>query len=152
MRQVVLVGEVLVCRRRFQMPAQADHVAVVPVAAGREAGEDQAVDCQVSIAGIYGSHVQTQIGVGVTDIGRVGQCAGDQHLVLPVVVPGNVMGIHIGNGGMVTGCTEEENCESKQSEKQGGRRELERLKVETGRVDAEEDAPSKAMPARTSQM
>ncbi len=93
------------------MPAQADHITIVPVAAGEKAGEDQAVDRQGFIAGIQAGHVHAQIGVGVAYIGRVGQRAGDQHLVLPVVVPGNVVGINTRNGEMVTGRAEEENSE-----------------------------------------
>jgi hypothetical protein len=82
-------------------------------------------------AGIYASHVHAQISIGVAFIGRVDQRAGDQQLGFPVVVPGNVVSINKWKGKMVTGRTEEEYCESKRSKKQGGRRELEWLKVET---------------------
>ncbi len=40
-RKVVLVGEILIFRRGLQMPAQPDHIPIMPIGSGGNASEDQ---------------------------------------------------------------------------------------------------------------
>ena len=84
------------------MPAQSHYIPILKVTTGQDARQHQSTGRQPLVAGLNGSNEDAQVGVGIALIGRLSQRAGDEHLGLPVVVPGNVMDVHFGQRVLVT--------------------------------------------------
>ena len=86
-RQVIAVREVLARGRGHQRAAQAQDVAVVVVLIRAHAGEEQAAHLDLIQAVVHRLSLQTQISVGVADIGRHQPVAGNQHVIAAVIEP-----------------------------------------------------------------
>ncbi len=107
--KVVAVGEVLGFRGCLQLSAQADDLAVWMILVGIHPGKQETVHFQVgSITGINARGAHAQVGVIVAAVRRFGHPAGDEGVVVAVVVPAKIERIENRDGRLVACCAEEQ--------------------------------------------
>ena len=115
--EVVAVGEILVFRRGLEFAAQADDIAVCVILVGVHAGQQESVHFQVvAVAGVNAGGAHAQVGVGIAQVRRFCHPAGDEGVVVAVVVPGQVEGAENGDRNLVARRAEEQDHQ----EKRGG--------------------------------
>ena len=115
--EVVAVGEILVFRWGLEFAAQADDFAVCVILVGVHAGQQESVHFQVvAVAGVNAGGAHAQVGVGIAQVRRFCHPAGDEGVVVAVVVPGQVEGAENGDRNLVARRAEEQDHQ----EKRGG--------------------------------
>src|SRR5687768_1927174 len=116
--EVISIGEILVFRRSLQTAAQAQDISVAEGLIVGNARQQQSVGGQVAVARVHVSHVQAQVGVIVTVIGRLDERACHEHVVIPVIVKGDVKGVEARDRVLIS-CGAKEQGEEKHKEKWG---------------------------------
>jgi len=130
--QIIPVREIFVFRRSLQTAAQPQDIAVAEGLIVGHARQQQAVGGQVAIARIHAGDFQAQVGVIVAVIRWFDESARDKHVVIPVVIKGNVEGVKTGDGVLISCGAEEqrkEQYEEKRRDEKGQRRAAPRKKT-----------------------
>ena len=116
--EIIAVGEIFVLGRRAHLAAQAQDLAVVIGLVVGDAHQDQALCRQVAVARIHAGDLDAQVGVVVPVVWRLDDRAGDQQVVIAVIIEGNVERIEPGNGHLVT-CRAQEQAGYENQNKRG---------------------------------
>src|SRR5215207_4201486 len=116
--EVITVGEVLILRRGLQLPAQADVLSIMKDLIVGDTHKKYSIRRQIAITCIHSFHLQAQVGVIVAVIGRFNQRAGNQQVILAVVIKGDMEGVEAGDGELVS-CRTKKQSKQKKKRKRG---------------------------------